>query len=127
MLSAHGLVDLGLHIVAKQRCKGTFFGVIGFGSSLHGKEPLLVEVLQRDTVFIGNGLVSVVPLPETAVQQALVDLPQLAQGKCIPGGGQSGKGFVCGLLVGLFGSILFHCCIPFRSKLTRPRGRARIV
>lgn len=29
---------------------------------------------------------------------------------------QCGEGCVCGLLVGLLGSILFHCCIPFRSK-----------
>lgn len=115
MLAAHGLVDLALHIVAQQRCKGTFFGVIGFGSSLHGKESLLVEVLQRDAVFISNGLVPVVPLPEPAVQQALVDLPQLAQRKAVPGSGQSGKGCICVLLAGglllLFHRLFLPCVI----------------
>ena len=108
MLAAHGLVDLALHIVAQQRCKGTFFGVIGFGSSLHGEESLLVEVLQREAVFIGNGLVLAVPLPEPAVQQALIDLPQLAQRRAVSGSGQSGKRCVCVLLAGGLCWLLFH-------------------
>ena len=67
MLTAYHFADSVLHIVAKQRGKGALFRVKGLGSSLHGKESLLVEVLQRDAVFISNGLVPVVPLPEQAV------------------------------------------------------------
>jgi len=72
----------------------------------------LVEVLQREAVFIGNGLVLAVPLPEPAVQQALVDLPQLAQRKAVPGSGQSGKGCICVLVAfaGCF-SIVYSSCV----------------
>ena len=99
-----------MHIVAKQRGKGTLFGVIGFGSSLDRKKRLLVKIFYSQACAVRNGLVLAVPLPEQAVQQASVDLPQLAQGKGVASCRQGRQGGIGVMLIG-------HGIIPSNKKI----------
>ena len=122
MLTAYHFADSVLHIVAKQRGKGALFRVKGLGSSLDRKKRLLVKIFYSQACAVRNGLVLAVPLPEQAVQQPLVDLPQLAQSKGIPGGCQSCKGCVCVLLTCGFGWLLVHR-IALHSKKKGHTGR----
>ena len=120
MFAAYGLIDLTLHVVIQQGRECALLWDVGFGSSLNSKECFLVEVLKRQPGIVCNGLVFAVPLPEQMVQKALVYLPQLAQCKAIPGGGQSGKGRVGVLLISGLVWLLVHYPHPvFYITLSR--------
>lgn len=101
-----GALDLALHGGSQPCGKGSLRRVVGLGSVLDSKKALLLEVVRGQAVGICLGFVRWVPLPEHRAQQALVQLPQLAQGVAVAGGSQGSKCSVCCLLVAGFG-----CCV----------------
>lgn len=101
-----GALDLALHGGSQPGGKGSLCRVVGLGCVLDSKKAFLLEIVRGLVVGVRLGLVRRVPLPEHGAQQALVQLPQLAQGVAVVGGSQGCKGGVCGLLVAGFG-----CCL----------------
>ena len=113
VLPTGGGAHLLQQCVAQIRCEIALFCAVVLGSIVNRKIPFLYQILKGQSRIVSNRLVLLKPLPQLPPNKALVDFPQLAQSKGIPGGCQSSKGCVRGLLV-ILGLFLFHCCIlPF--------------
>ena len=113
VLSTGGGANLLQQCVAQIRCEIALFCAVVLGSIVNRKIPFLYQILKGQARIVSNRLVLLEPLPQLPPNKALVDFPQLAQCKGVPGGCQSCKGRICSLLV-ILGLFLFHCCIlPF--------------